>query len=101
MKYADTVQRLGRQARDTAALFYDKQFRLRRQDSPELLPWDQLNGELFNQALSMGLVPKTKGNFGNQRKQTKKKCTEKKNGIVFDTKSKSKSKSKFILSRVV
>lgn len=69
MKYADTVQKLGKQAGDAAALYYDKQFRLWRQDTPELLPWDQLNNELFTQALAMGLTSKGKGNFPSQKKQ--------------------------------
>ena len=47
MKYADTVQRLDKQAGDVAALYYDKQFSLWRQDTPELLPLNQLNSELL------------------------------------------------------
>lgn len=69
MKYADTIQRLGKQAGDAAALFYDKQFRLWREDQPELLPWDQVNNELFNQALAMGLYKsKSKPNNAFQSK---------------------------------
>lgn len=76
MKYADTIQRLGKQAGDAAALFYDKQFRLWREDQPELLPWDQVNNELFNQALAMGLYkskPKPNNAFQSKTKGSNKR----------------------------
>ena len=62
MKYSDTVQRLGKQAGDAAALYYDKQFRLWRQDTPELLPWNQLNSE-FLVKLCHGTSNKNQGKF--------------------------------------
>ena len=91
-KYADTVQRLGKQAGDGAALYYDKQFRLWRQDTPELLPWNQLNSESFNQALAMGLVTKSNGKFRTQRKKKKKKRNKK--GKTKKTKQNKKKNNK-------
>ena len=96
MKYADTVQRLGKHAGGAAALYYDKQFRLWRQDTPELLPWNQLNSESFHQALAMGLVTKSKGKFGTQRKkkQQKQKKKKKKKRNKKKTKTKTNNNNK-------
>jgi len=58
MKYASTIQKLAQQAGVGAALSYDKSFRQWKEDDPSQLPWEQLNVELFNQALAMGLTQK-------------------------------------------
>ncbi|MEW8544663.1 MAG: hypothetical protein AB2693_14135 [Candidatus Thiodiazotropha sp.] len=69
MKHTNIVQKLAKQAGDDAALFYDEQFRLWREDQPELLPWGMINSELQNEALAMGISKKLKQNPTNQRKQ--------------------------------
>lgn len=84
MKYADTIQRLGKQAGDAAALYYDKQFRLWREDQPELLPWDQVNNELFNQALAMGLYTVKTKPKQNPAFQTKAKGPNKRHCFRFN-----------------
>lgn len=69
MKHATIVQRLSKQAGDEAALSYDENFRIWRQDNPEYLPWGQLNGELQNEALAMGLCRKQNLPFHAKAKQ--------------------------------
>ena len=39
MKYANIIQRLGRQAGDEAALYYDSNFREWREKHPKFYPW--------------------------------------------------------------
>lgn len=58
MKLATIVQRFSKQAGDEAALFYDQQFRMWREDNPDPLPWGQLSIELQSEALVMGLSKK-------------------------------------------
>ena len=65
---ANIVQKLAKQAGDEAALFYDEQFRLWREDQPELLPWDMINSDLQNEALALGLSKNLKQNAPGQRK---------------------------------
>ena len=69
MKHTNIVQKLAKQAGDEAALFYNEQFRLWREDLPELLPWVLINSELQNEALAMGLSKNLKQNSTGQRKQ--------------------------------
>jgi hypothetical protein len=56
MKYADIVQRLGRQAGDEAALYYNTNFREWRETSPLDYQWDQLNSEIHSESLAIGLT---------------------------------------------
>ena len=46
MKHGTFVQRLSKQSGDEAALYYDENFRMWRQDNPEYLPWGHINTEL-------------------------------------------------------
>ena len=55
MKYAHTIQSLARRAGDTAAFIYDRTFREWREHDWEKLPWDQVNNELYSEAMSLGL----------------------------------------------
>ncbi|CAC5376430.1 unnamed protein product [Mytilus coruscus] len=59
MKYASTIANLAEKAGFVAAFSYDQAYRQWREIDPLLLPWDGLNGELFNEALAMGLIGKT------------------------------------------
>ena len=68
MKHTKIVQKLAKQAGDEAALFYDEQFRLWREDQPELLPWGLISSELQNEALAMGFSKNIKQNPAGQRK---------------------------------
>ena len=56
MKYAPTIQNLSKHASVSVTHFYDKAFRQWWENSRDLLRWEQLNAELFNQALGMGLT---------------------------------------------
>ncbi|MEW8339813.1 MAG: hypothetical protein AB2708_08185 [Candidatus Thiodiazotropha taylori] len=68
MRHTNIVQKLAKQAGDEAALFYDEQFRLWREDQPELLPWGMISSELQNEALAMGISKTFKQNPTGQRK---------------------------------
>lgn len=68
MRHMNIVHKLAKQAGDEAALFYDEQFRLWREDQPELLPWGMINSELQNEALAMGISKTFKQNPAGQRK---------------------------------
>lgn len=54
MKYADTIQTLARRSGFAAAMFYDSNFRKWLQVNP-IMPWDELNNELYMHALGIGL----------------------------------------------
>ena len=54
MKYANIVQRIAQKNCDIAAITYDINFRKWRQASPDLLPFDQPNNELFLEAMTAG-----------------------------------------------
>ncbi|MES9882802.1 MAG: hypothetical protein ABW185_18190, partial [Sedimenticola sp.] len=86
MKYADTIQKLGKQAGDLAAFSYDRQFRLWREDQPDLLPWDQVNSELHNQALASGLCARVKAPafLSSQNRQDKGKASKQKHCFRFN-----------------
>lgn len=55
MKYAHTIQNLARRSCDIAAFMYDKTFRQWRETAWVYLPWDQVNSELYNDAMHLGL----------------------------------------------
>lgn len=55
MKYGDMVQKLGKQAGDEAADYYDKNFREWRASNPSSFPWDNLNSEIHSEALAFSL----------------------------------------------
>lgn len=55
-KYVDIVQRLGRQAGDEAALYYDTIVWEWRETSPLDYQWDQLNSEIHGESLAIGLT---------------------------------------------
>ncbi|CAG2207821.1 unnamed protein product [Mytilus edulis] len=59
MKYAAIIANLAEKAGIEAAFFYDQAYRQWREVDPLHLPWDGVNGELFNEALAMGLIGKT------------------------------------------
>lgn len=59
-KYASIVQDLSRQAGDSAALFYDIQFRKLREAMPDMLSFDMTHTETHTRALGMGLYPQNK-----------------------------------------
>ena len=73
MRHATIVQRLSKQAGDEAALFYDENFRLWRQDNPNGLPWGSISSELQNEALAMGFSKKQNHSFQGKTKQIPKK----------------------------
>ena len=73
MKHATIVQCLSKQSGDNAALYYDESFRMWRQDNPEYLPWRQINTELQNEALAMGISRKKYQPFQGKTKQPLKK----------------------------
>ncbi|XP_021356425.1 uncharacterized protein LOC110452313 [Mizuhopecten yessoensis] len=54
LKYADTIQTLSRRSGFAAAMFYDNNFRKWLQVN-QAMPWDELNNELYMQALGIGL----------------------------------------------
>jgi hypothetical protein len=55
MKYAHTIQNLARRSCDIAAFMYDKTLRQRRETALVCLPWDQVNSELYGDAMHLGL----------------------------------------------
>lgn len=55
MKYGDMVKKLGKQAGDEAAIYYDKNFREWRASNPSSFPWDNLNSEIHSEALAVSL----------------------------------------------
>ena len=55
MKYADIIQTLARRSCDVAAYIYDRTYREWREHDYESLPWDQVNNELYSEAMSLGL----------------------------------------------
>ena len=55
MKYAHTIQNLARPSCDIAVFMYDKTFRQWRETAWVYLPWDQVNSELYNDAMHLGL----------------------------------------------
>jgi hypothetical protein len=55
MKYAHTIQNLARLSCDIAVFMYDKTFRQWRETAWVYLPWDQVNSELYNDAMHLGL----------------------------------------------
>ncbi|XP_033756227.1 uncharacterized protein LOC117338971 [Pecten maximus] len=61
MKYADTIQTLARRSGFAAAMFYDTNFRKWLQVN-SVMPWDELNNELYMHALGIGLRSSQKGN---------------------------------------
>ncbi|KAK6188630.1 hypothetical protein SNE40_004770 [Patella caerulea] len=62
MKYVLTIEKLANQASDLAAINYDKGFRQWRETCPAELPWNQVNIELYQEALASILQPKIKQN---------------------------------------
>ncbi|XP_033733832.1 uncharacterized protein LOC117322971 [Pecten maximus] len=63
-QYARRVQAIAEESGDSAAIAYDKSFRLWREREPEDCPWDQLNVALYHEALAEGLVSKFRGKQG-------------------------------------
>ena len=55
MQYADIIQTLARRSCDVAAYIYDRTYREWREHDYESLPWDQVNNELYSEAMSLGL----------------------------------------------
>lgn len=55
IKYADMVQKLGKQAGDKAAIYYDKNFKEWRASNPSSFPWDNLNSEIHSEPLAVSL----------------------------------------------
>lgn len=55
MKYGDMVQKLGKQAGDEAAIYYDKNFREWRASNPSSFLWGNLNSEIHSEALAVSL----------------------------------------------
>ena len=55
MKYAHTIQNLARRSCDIAAFMYDKTFRQWRETARVYLPWNQVNSELYNDAMHLEL----------------------------------------------
>ena len=72
MRHATIVQRLSKQAGDEAALFYDENFRLWRQDNPNGLPWGSISSELQNEALAKSFSKKQNHSFQGKTKQIPK-----------------------------
>lgn len=71
MTYGDMVQKLGKQAGDEAADYYDKNFREWRASNPSSFPWDNLNSEIHSEALAFSLGKSRVGPasaFGGNRK---------------------------------
>ncbi|KAK3101144.1 hypothetical protein FSP39_001261 [Pinctada imbricata] len=58
MKYANIISKLTEQASLTAALSYDRNFREWKALSPNDMPWDQINTELYQMALGSALQNK-------------------------------------------
>jgi hypothetical protein len=58
MKYADIIQTLARRSCDVAAYIYDRTCREWREHHYERLPWDQVNNELYSEAMSLSLKVK-------------------------------------------
>ncbi|OWF39199.1 hypothetical protein KP79_PYT25200 [Mizuhopecten yessoensis] len=58
MKYANIIQHISRKAGDLAANHYDVNFRKCRQAAPHQLPFDQVNQELFLEAMTYNLARK-------------------------------------------
>lgn len=55
MKYANTIQTLARRSCEVAAFIYDRTFREWREHDFRYLPWDQVNNELYSDAMALGL----------------------------------------------
>lgn len=74
MKNGDMVQKQGKQAGDEAAIYYDKNdknFREWRASNPSSFPWDNLNSEIYSDALAASLGKSRVGPasaFGGNRK---------------------------------
>lgn len=65
------VQKLGEQARDKAAIYYDKNFKEWRPSNPSSFPWDNLNSEIHSEPLAVSLGKSRVGPasaFGGNRK---------------------------------
>ena len=73
MRHATIVHRLSKQSGDEAALYYNENFRMWKQDNPEYLPWGQINTELQNEAFAMGISRKQHQTFQVKSKQAVKK----------------------------
>jgi hypothetical protein len=58
MKYAHTIQTLARRSGDIAAFHYDRAFREWLEHDWGKLPWDQVNNELYSEAVFLGLTVK-------------------------------------------
>ena len=55
MKYAETITDLAQKFCVEGALTYDETYRRWREQDPDNLPWDGVNGELKSDALATGL----------------------------------------------
>jgi len=62
MKYAHRIQNLARRSCDLAAFIYDQTFRRWRETAWVHLPWDQINSELHNDVMHLGLQIKLNQN---------------------------------------
>jgi len=71
MKYAHTMQNLARRSCDLVAFVYDQTFRRWRETVWVHLPWDQVNSELHNDAMHLGLQVKLNQNGKSNKRGTK------------------------------
>jgi hypothetical protein len=71
MKYAHTIQNLARRSCDLVAFIYDQTFRRWRETVWVYLPWDQVNSELHNDAMHLGLQVKLNQNGKSNKHGTK------------------------------
>ncbi|XP_053407964.1 uncharacterized protein LOC128559666 [Mercenaria mercenaria] len=81
MKHCDTVHKLAKQSRDSAAIFYDRQFRLLKEARSASISYGEIDTQLYTQALAMGLIkPKQKQSFLGARSKQNKPCFDFNNG---------------------
>lgn len=85
MKYGQIISQLAQMSNVEGALSYDETFRRWREQDPDHLPWEGVNGELHTEAMAMALSSfKNKGSFRPQQKSFPSNSVRTKHCFTFN-----------------